>query len=179
MRFIEQEIAGVFVIEPEPYGDKRGLFRRFFCQKEFEAHGLTNTVAQMNVSENPLRHTLRGFHYQKHPHWEAKTLSCFQGKAFDVVIDLRPESPTFAKWIAVELSPDNRRSVHVPHGCANAFLTLEPGTVVHYYVSTFYAPQAERGIRYNDPAFGVRWPVEPAVISDKDRNHPDFDPKAV
>lgn len=174
MEFYEQKIRGVFLIEPEPFADERGMFRRHFCQKEFSEHGIVTSVAQSNVSENKFKHTLRGFHYQLPPHGEGKTLSCLRGAIYDIVVDLRPKSSTYLKWIAVELNENNRKSIHVPPGCANAFLTLADNSLIHYYCSEFYNSGAERGVRYNDPLFNFKWPAEPIVISDKDRSWPDF-----
>jgi dTDP-4-dehydrorhamnose 3,5-epimerase len=174
MIFTEQEIKGVYKIEAEPYEDERGAFRRHFCDKEFAKNGIVTDMKQSNVSENNFAHTLRGFHYQVEPYAEGKTLSCLKGKIYDVVVDLRKDSLTYMKWISIELSGENRTSVHIAPGCANAFLTLEDNCLMHYYCSESYNPSAERGIRFNDPAFNFTWPVEPKVISDKDLNHPDF-----
>ena len=174
MKFFEQSIEGVYLIEPEPFVDNRGMFRRHFCRKEFEEHGIVGEVAQCNVSENRSKHTLRGFHYQLPPHGEGKTLSCLKGSIYDVVIDVLPSSPTYLKWISFELSEDNRKSIHIPPGCANAFLTLEDNSIIHYYCSNYYMSEAERGIRYNDPLFNFKWPAVPAMISEKDLKHPDF-----
>jgi dTDP-4-dehydrorhamnose 3,5-epimerase len=176
MEFSELGIAGVWSIKPDLHSDSRGIFRRHFCAREFEAHGLVPTVAQGNISENTQLSTLRGFHYQTGAHGEAKTLSCVAGAIYDIVVDLRRDSSTFMKWIAVNLSADDRTSLHVPVGCANAWLTTAPNTIVHYYMSEFYSPEADRGIRYDDPAFGFRWPAAPKMISEKDRSYPDFDP---
>ena len=175
MKFKELDIAGVYIIEPEPFIDDRGAFRRHFCQKEFLEHGIVNNMEQSNVSENNFAKTLRGFHYQLDPHAEGKTLSCLKGKIYDVVVDLRPESSTYMKWISVELDEENRKSIHIAPGCANAFLTLEDNCLIHYYCSKSYNPEYERGIRFNDPAFNFDWPFEPEIISDKDLNHPDYD----
>ena len=177
MRFTETKIKGCFMIEPEPFVDERGMFRRHFCQKEFSAQGITTDVKQCNVSENKKQYTLRGFHYQHDPHGEGKTLSCFRGSAYDVVVDLRPDSPTYLQWFGVELTEEKRNAVHVPVGCANAFLTLEDNTVIHYYCSESYHPNSEAGIRYNDLKFNVQWPHEPIAISKKDQSWPDFSPK--
>lgn len=177
MRFLEQGLPGVFIIEPEPFVDSRGVFRRNFCQNEFRAHGITGHVAQCNVSENKFKYTLRGFHYQLPPFEEAKTMSCLVGKIYDIVVDLRPRSATFLKWQSFELDQDNRMSIHVPPGCANAFLTMADNCLIHYSSSQFYCSAAEKCIRYNDPLFKFVWPVEPQIISDKDRNHPDFVPE--
>lgn len=176
MKFNEQKIKGVFLIEPEPFIDERGLFRRHFCQKEFKKHNIKSNVLQANVSENKYQYTLRGFHYQKYPYGEGKTISCFKGAFYDIAIDLRPKSPTYLQWISVTIDENNRYSLHIPPGCANAFLTLNNNTVIQYYCSQFYTPKAEQGIRYNDPLFNFIWPHNPLVISDKDKSHPDFIP---
>ena len=174
MKFFKQSIERVYLIEPEPFVDHRGMFRRHFCKKEFEEHGIVGEVGQCNVSENLYKHTLRGFHYQLPPYGEGKTLSCFKGSIYDVVIDVLPSSPTYLKWISFELNEDNRKSIHIPPGCANAFLTLEDNSIIHYYCSNYYTSEAERGVRYNDPLFNIKWPAKPAVISEKDLKHPDF-----
>lgn len=176
MKFYEQNLPGVFVIEPEPFIDERGVFRRHFCEREFKAHNICFDIKQCNVSENKFRYTLRGIHYQMPPGGEAKTLTCFKGAIYDIVADLRPGSPTYLKWIAVELNEANRKSLHVPVGCANAFLTLRDDSLIFYYCSEFYNPGLEKGIRYNDPIFKFKWPAEPKFISEKDKNHPDFIP---
>jgi dTDP-4-dehydrorhamnose 3,5-epimerase len=178
MKFISQKIAGVYCIKPEPFVDNRGLFRRHFCQREFAQHGLPVDVRQSNISENTLRHTLRGFHFQKPPHLEAKLLSVIRGSLHDIVVDLRPDSPTYLRWIAVQLSEENRLSLYVPPGCANAWLTLADSTWILYFHSEFYTPGSEGGIRYNDPLFQFQWPVPPAVISPKDAGYPAFVPEA-
>lgn len=179
MKFTELGLSGVWLIEAEPFSDERGIFYRHFCDQEFSAHGLVSNVAQGNISVNPHLGTLRGFHYQVRPFEEAKTLSCLIGSIYDIVVDLRQQSPTFLEWIAVELSAQERRSLHVPVGCANAWMTTAPSTIVHYYMSGLYSPQAYRGFRYNDPAFGFRWPMEPNLISERDRRLPDFDPSSL
>jgi dTDP-4-dehydrorhamnose 3,5-epimerase len=155
--------------------DERGFFARAWCQKEFEQHGLTPRIAQVNISHNRHRHTLRGLHYQAAPHQEDKLLRCTRGALHFVVADLRPESPAYKHHIAVSLTACNYRMLYVPKGCANGFLTLEDDSEVLYLISEFYAPGFERGVKWNDPALGIGWPVEePAVIADKDRNWPDF-----
>jgi len=175
--FHPQKLAGVFLVEPTPFVDQRGVFRRHFCAGEFEQHGIACNVAQANVSENVHALTLRGFHYQIAPHGEGKTISCLKGKIHDIVVDLRPDSSTYMQWQAFVLDPSNRLSVHVPPGCANAFLTLEDGSLIQYYSSHRYVPASERGIRYNDPAFRFEWPAEPAHISEKDLAIPDYRPQ--
>ncbi len=174
MKFIKSRINDVFNIIPEPFVDDRGIFRRHFCHKEFETNGITNKVEQANISENNYPHTLRGFHYQIYPHQEGKTLSCIKGKIYDVILDLRRDSSTYMQWESFELNEDNKNSVFVPPGCANAFLTLTSDCLIHYYCSKSYNPDSEKGIRYNDPSFKIVWPYEPKVISEKDLSHPDY-----
>lgn len=175
MKFKELGIAGVWLIEPELYSDERGVFRRHFCREEFAAHGIATQVAQGNVSENPHLHTLRGFHYQLAPHAEGKTLSCFSGGIYDIIVDLRPDSKTFLQWISLTLDAQSRNSFYIPPGCANAYLTVAPDTVVHYYMSEMYAPGSYRGFNYADPSFKFVWPAAPRVISERDRNLPYYD----
>ena len=175
MKFKELGIAGVWLIEPELYSDERGVFRRHFCQEEFAAHGIATQVAQGNVSENPHLHTLRGFHYQLAPHAEGKTLSCFSGGIYDIIVDLRSDSKTFLQWISLTLNAQSRNSLYIPPGCANAYLTVAPDTVVHYYMSEMYEPGSYRGFNYDDPSFKFVWPAAPQVISDRDRDLPYYD----
>jgi len=174
MIFNETQIPDVYTVELERRSDARGFFARGWCQHEFGDRGLPDRTVQMNISFNRCRHTLRGFHYQSAPYQEDKLLRCVRGSVHDVLLDLRPESPTFMRHIAVELSDANYRMLLVPKGCANAFLTLEDETEVTYLVSEFYTPVAERGVRWDDPAFRIEWPARPAVISEKDRSWPDF-----
>jgi dTDP-4-dehydrorhamnose 3,5-epimerase len=174
MIFSTTEIPNAHIVELEKRADDRGFFARGWCWREFSDRGLPNCVVQMNISSNRRKHTLRGFHYQVAPYQEDKLLRCVRGAVYDVLLDLRPDSPTFMRHTTVELSDANYRMLLVPKGCANAFLTLADETEVTYLVSEFYTPAAEMGVRWNDPAFGIRWPAEPAVISDKDRSWPDF-----
>jgi len=174
MIFNATEIPDAYTVELEKHSDSRGFFARGWCWNEFGGRGLPNSLVQMNISFNRRKHTLRGFHYQVAPFREDKLLRCVRGAVYDVVLDLRPQSPTFMCHVAVELSAANYRALLVPRGCANAFLTLADDTEVTYLVSEFYTPAAERGLRWNDPAFGIRWPTDPVVISDKDRSWPDF-----
>ena len=174
MIFKKQKIEDVLIISPEPFTDNRGLLRRHYCQKEFSNAGVDFNILQCNVSENKLKYTLRGFHYQSAPFGENKVISSMNGSIFDVVIDLRKNSKTFLQWEAYKLTKENRLSLFVPKGCANAYLTLEDNTWIFYYHSEFYTPGAEVGIRYNDPYFNIQWPFEPVVISDKDRTYPNF-----
>ena len=172
MKLKELDIAGAWLIEPELVSDKRGVFRRHFCSEEFAAHGIETRVMQGNVSENPHLHTLRGFHYQLAPHAEGKTISCFSGALYDIIVDLRPDSKSFLQWVAVTLDAKDRSSLYIPPGCANAYLTIAPDTVVHYYMSELYTLGSYRGFCYNDPSFNFKWPAKPQLISDRDRNLP-------
>ncbi len=176
MKFLKQKIEDVCLIEPEPFIDNRGLLRRNFCGREFSAQNIFTDIKQCNVSENKLRHTLRGFHYQRPPHCEGKLLSCVKGGIYDIVVDLRRESPTYLQWITVEINDENRLSLYVPPGCANAYMTMADSTWILYYHSEFYTPNSEGGICYNDRFFNFKWPAQPAVISDKDKNYPAFCP---
>lgn len=179
MIFTEAEIPGVYTIRLTPYVDERGSFARGWCQREFHEARLPSRVVQMNISNNRRKGTLRGFHYQIAPHQEDKLLRCLHGAVHDVVIDLRPESPTFMQHLAFEMRAGDQRMLMVPKGCANAFLTLADDTEVTYLVSEFYTPAAERGVRWNDPAFNVPWPAVPSVISSKDMSWPDFRDRAL
>ena len=176
MIFHQTTIPGARVVELEKRADERGFFARGWCRQEFADENLCDRFVQMNISFNRHRHTLRGFHYQVAPHREDKLLRCVRGALHDVLIDLRPEFPTYMQHLAIELSAANYLALLVPKGCANAFLTLEDNTEANYLVSESYAPADERGVRWNDPALGIFWPVEPATISSKDQNWPDFQP---
>jgi dTDP-4-dehydrorhamnose 3,5-epimerase len=176
MRFTETRVAGAFLIEPEPIADRRGLFARTFCQEEFEAHGLNPCVSQCNVSFNHRRGTLRGLHYQAAPHQEAKLVRCTSGAIWDVALDLRPGSPSYRAWFGAELTAANRAMLYVPEGCAHGFLTLADATEVAYQMSAPYEPAAARGVRWDDPAFGIDWPGEVLVINERDRSYPDVGP---
>lgn len=176
MKFEPTAVEGARVIVPEPREDERGYFARMFCAREFEEHGLESAVKQVNNSNSRYAGTLRGMHYQLAPRQEVKVVRCVRGALWDVVLDLRPDSPTFGRWFGAELSEQNRRLMFVPRGCAHGFITLADETEAIYLVSEFYAPDRERGVRWDDPRFKIGWPSEPTVLSDKDRNHPDFDP---
>ena len=169
-------IPGAKIVELDKKADERGFFARGWCTREFAAAGLCESAVQMNISVNIHRHTLRGFHYQVAPYQEDKLLRCTRGRIYDVLVDLRPYSPTYLTHRVADLSADNYRMLLVPKGCANAFFTLDDQTEVTYLVSEFYSPAAERGLRWNDAALGVIWPAAPAVISDKDRSWPDYVP---
>lgn len=177
MKFIKQNLPDVYLIEPEPAKDHRGLLRRHYCEKEFQEFCPFPYIKQSNISENNMKFTLRGLHFQKKPHGESKIISCIKGSAYDIIVDLRADSPTYCKWISVELSEINRLSILVPDGCANAFLTLSDNTWMLYLHSGFYIPGFEGGIRYNDPHFNFEWPNEPKVISERDKNIPLFNEK--
>ena len=174
MKFTETRLAGAFVIELQRLEDDRGFFARAFCRREFETHGLNPNVAQCNTSFNSHAGTFRGMHYQIEPFREVKLVRCVSGAVHDVIIDLRPASPTYRQWQGFELSAQNGAMLYVPEGFAHGYVTLADNSEVFYQVSEFYNPGYERGIRWNDPAFGIQWPVRPRVISAKDANHPDF-----
>ena len=175
MIFTETSIPGAFVIDLEERRDDRGFFARAWCAHEFEDHGLNPRLVQVNLSFNERAGTLRGMHMQLKPHEEAKCVRCTRGAIYDVVLDLRPESPTYKQWEAVELSADNRRMLYVPEGCAHGYQTLTPETETLYQVSEFYAPDSEQGFRWDDPAFGIEWPdADNRVLSPKDAAWPDF-----
>ncbi|HEY6345741.1 MAG TPA: dTDP-4-dehydrorhamnose 3,5-epimerase [Bryobacteraceae bacterium] len=174
MTFREITLPGVWEINIEPERDERGFFARSWCRNEFESRGLNPAVAQCSISFNPRKGTLRGLHYQEAPHGETKLVRCTQGAIYDVVVDLRPHSPTFAKWTAVTLTSTNHRMVYVPEGCGHGFLTLEDETEVFYQISEFFHPGSARGVRWNDPRFQIGWPVRPEVISERDRTYDDF-----
>jgi dTDP-4-dehydrorhamnose 3,5-epimerase len=176
MRFEETKLGGAFVIDLERREDERGFFARSWCANEFAEHGLLNRLVQANLSWNPRQGTLRGMHFQQPPHAEVKVVRATQGAIYDVIIDLREDSPTFKEWIGVDLTADNRRALYVPEGFAHGFQTLVPDCEVHYLVTEFYTPSAEGGVRWNDPAFGIAWPdAANAFLSEKDANWPDFE----
>ena len=174
MVFIETRLKGAFTIEPELVQDGRGFFARTFDQKEFEARGLNARVVQCNISSNKKKGTLRGMHYQIAPYQEAKLVCCTKGAIYDVIIDLRPNSHTFKKWEAAELTATNRRMLYIPEGFAHGFQTLQDDTEVFYQMSEFYHPESARGVRWDDRAFGIVWPDDVRVVSDRDRQYPDF-----
>jgi len=174
MKFTATKIAGVTVVETEPVDDDRGSFARTFCGAEFAAAGLALKVAQANLSRNRRRGTLRGMHYQAEPKPEPKLVGCLRGSIFDVAVDLRPDSPTYCGWTGVELTESNGRALFIPPGCAHGFLTLTDDTLVSYLMGAFYDPALARGVRWDDPAFGIDWPDRPTVISARDAAYPDF-----
>lgn len=172
MNFKETKLRGAYVIEPELLEDERGFFARIWSEEEFAVRGLNPRIVQCNSSFNKQRGTLRGMHYQIPPHEEAKLVRCTAGAIYDVIIDLREDSPTRSKWIGVELSARNRLMVYVPEGFAHGFQTLADETEVFYQVSAYYHQESARGVRWDDPAFGIDWPLEISVISERDRSHP-------
>ena len=175
MKFSETKLKGAFVVEIEKLTDDRGFFARSWCEKEFEAQGLTTRVVQANVSYNLKKGTLRGMHYQIAPYQECKLIRCTRGAIYDVIIDLRTGSPTYKQWTGVELTADDYTMFFVPRDFAHGFQTLIDESEITYQVSQFYTPGSERGIRFDDPAFNIQWPLEVSVISDKDRTWPDFE----
>jgi len=174
MKFIETNLKGAYVIELEPMEDERGFFARSFCQKEFEEHGLNLRTVQCNISFNKKKGTLRGMHYQVAPYEEAKLVGCIRGAIYDVIIDLRPDSPTYCQWFAVELIAEDYKMLYVPECFAHGFQTLENNTIVFYQMSEFYHPECARGVRWDDPVFGIEWPVKKLVISPRDQSYKSF-----
>jgi len=172
--FKELALKGAFLVEPAPNVDDRGFFARTWCFREFEAQGLKTEIAQCSISFNRQKGTLRGMHYQAAPHKEVKLVRCTMGSIYDVIVDLREESPTYKQYVAEILSADNRKMNYIPEGFAHGFLTLEDRTEVYYQISTFFASEYAGGVRWNDPAVGIQWPSEVRVISERDKNYPDF-----
>jgi dTDP-4-dehydrorhamnose 3,5-epimerase len=174
--FTPAGLPGAYVVAPEPKADGRGAFARTWCAREFAAAGLATAVAQSSLSTNIRRGTLRGMHYQAAPHEETKLVRCVRGAIFDVIIDLRPDSPTFRRHITVELSHRNALALYVPQGCAHGFQTLEDDTEVWYQMSEFHHPESARGVRWNDPGFGIAWPIAEPILLPRDAAYPDFVP---
>ncbi len=174
MIFTETPLSGAYVIEIRKIGDERGFFGRSWCSKEMEEAGLNGKIAQINTSVSKDKGTLRGLHYQIAPYQECKMIRCTRGAIFDIIVDIRPDSPTFLKWYGVELSEDNHKALYSPEGFAQGFLTLKADTEITYFTTEFYAPGMDRGLRYNDPKIGIELPFEPIVLSEKDATWPDF-----
>ncbi|HKW64935.1 MAG TPA: dTDP-4-dehydrorhamnose 3,5-epimerase [Candidatus Acidoferrum sp.] len=174
MEFLKTKLPGVFEIHIEAKPDERGFFARTWCQNEFESEGLAGTLVQCSLSFNKRKGTLRGMHYQVVPHEETKLVRCTQGVIYDVVLDLRPNSTAFKNWIGVELTAEKRNMIYVPQGCAHGFLTLEDRCEVLYEMSEFQHAESARGVRWDDPAFQIKWPATVEVISERDRNYPNF-----
>ena len=174
MIFTPTELEGAFILEPEKLEDDRGFFARSWCKKEFEAHGLNSKLIQCNISFNKEKGTLRGMHYQLPPREEAKLVRCTSGSIYDVIIDLRCESTTFKQYIGLALTSKDYKMLYVPEGFAHGFLTLEDNTEVFYQMTEFYSPEHARGVRWNDPAFGIEWPVAPRTMSGRDQSYSDY-----
>lgn len=174
MIFQETSVAGVFEIHLEPHMDERGLFARTWCRHEFEQASLNPDLAQCSISYSPHKHTLRGMHYQMAPYEEAKLVRCTRGAIYDVVVDLRPQSSTFKQWVGVTLTAEDRNMMYIPESCAHGLLTLEDDCEVFYQISGLYCADAARGVRWDDPAFGITWPAQPQLISERDRTYPEF-----
>lgn len=175
MIFTETKLKGAFVIEPEKLEDERGFFARTFCRKEFEAHEFNPNLVQCNISFNKRESTIRGMHYQVKPYEETKLVSCVGGAIYDVIIDLRPNSPTYCQWLAVELSATNYKMLYIPEGFTHGFQTLKDNTTIVYQMSEFYHPESVQGVRWDDPVFGIQWPAaSKRIISAKDDGYEDF-----
>lgn len=174
MIFTPTPIRGAWIVDIERREDERGFFARIWCCEEFARHGLDARLVQCNLSYNRYRNTLRGMHFQSAPHEEPKLVRCTRGRIWDVVLDLRRDSPTFRRWHGIELTAENRRALFVPAGCAHGYLTLEDNVEVLYLMGEFYHPESARGVRWNDPAFGIIWPTDAPLLSERDATYPDF-----
>ncbi|WP_310422409.1 dTDP-4-dehydrorhamnose 3,5-epimerase [Chamaesiphon sp. VAR_48_metabat_135_sub] len=174
MKFTPTKIPGAYLIEIQPIADERGFFSRTFCTKEFSQHGLETNFHQCNVSFTSQRGTIRGMHYQVAPETETKLVRCTRGAIYDVILDLRPESSTFKQWVAAELTADNHQMFYIPPGCAHGLQTLVDDTEVFYQMSGVYNADSARGVRWNDPAFGIEMPLAVTIINQRDRDYPDF-----
>jgi dTDP-4-dehydrorhamnose 3,5-epimerase len=173
MKFTKTLLNGVFIIDIDPIEDERGFFARSFCKDEFKKYGLESNIAQCNIAYNKENHTLRGMHYQAAPHGECKLVRCTRGKIYDVILDLRKDSPSFCKWISVELDEDSCRMVYLPRGCAHGYQTLKKDSVVFYQMSEPYYPELSRGVIWDDPLFGIEWPhSDNRVMSPRDQQFP-------
>jgi dTDP-4-dehydrorhamnose 3,5-epimerase len=174
MIFTQTPLPGAYVIDIERRADNRGFFARTWCLREFETHGLNPNVVQINATLSARKGTLRGLHYQVAPYQEVKIVRCTRGALYDVIVDLRPQSPAYKQWLGVELTEDNHRMLYVPEGFAHGSQTLTDNTELWYQTSQFYAPEAARGVRFDDPAFQIKWPLAIEVVSDPDKNWPDY-----
>ena len=172
MIFSKTDVAGALLVDPSPHQDERGRFMRAWCTREFQDNGVMFVPVQANMGFSTRKGTVRGMHFQQDPAPEAKLIRCTRGSMFDVVIDLRPESPTFRKWYGAELNPENGRMLYVPEGCAHGYQTLDDCTEMYYLTSQFYTPSAAGGVRFDDPAFDIAWPLAPTVVSEQDRSWP-------
>ena len=178
MIFTESPLRGAFLVDMSPLADERGFFARAYCAEEFAAQGLGFEMRQCSVSFNSSKATLRGLHFQAAPHQEHKLVRCTAGAIFDVVVDIRPGSPSYCRWFGAQLTAENRRSLYIPPGFAHGFVTLRDATEVYYMISAAHAPEYSRGYRWNDPAFGIEWPLAPSVISGRDADYPLLDAAA-
>ena len=174
MKFIGTPLKDAYIIDVEPFCDERGMFARAFCRREFEEAGMKPEIAQCNISCNVRKGVLRGLHYQLAPFGETKIVRCTRGAIYDVVVDIRPESTTYLNWFGVDLTAQNRRMLYVPKGLAHGYETLADDSEVFYMVSTPYVPDFERGVRWNDPLFGIEWPIPDPLVSQKDAGYPDY-----
>lgn len=172
MKFCKTKIKGVYIITPEPKRDKRGYFLRAFCKKELKSARIDFNIVQANLSFTKKKGTIRGLHFQKPPHWEEKIVQCLRGRIYNVVLDVRKNSPTFGKWISTELSEKNKKMVLTPKGCANGFQALTDNCGLLYFMSEYYAPESASGVRWNDSAFNIKWPIKKIILSEKDKNRP-------
>ncbi len=175
MKFTPAGLSGAYIVDVQPHGDERGFFARSWCETEFAEQGLNACIKQCNISFNQLKGTLRGLHYQADPHGEVKLVRCTKGAIFDVIIDVRPDSSSYKQHFSIELNEDNRRMLYIPQGFAHGFQTLLDNTEVFYQMSTEYVAESARGLRWNDPAFGIEWPdVTKRIMSQRDEEYPDF-----
>ncbi len=174
MKFIETSLKGAYILELELIKDNRGFFARYFCEEEFKKHGLNPDISQISIAVNEKKGTLRGMHFQKKPHEEAKIVRCIRGSIYDVIIDLRKDSPTFKKWFSTEIKEHDYKMIYLPEGFAHGYMTLEDNTEVTYHMSKAFHVESYVGVRWDDPAFNIKWPTTNPIISDKDKNYPDF-----
>ncbi len=174
MIFQETRIKGAFIIKPDLLTDSRGFFARSFCKEELSMHGMDVSIVQCNISYNSKKGTLRGMHYQAEPYEEGKIVSCTKGSIYDVILDLRKDSATYRTWVAAELSETNYAMVYIPEGCAHGFQTLEDDSTVFYQMTEVYHPECSRGVRWDDPLFGIAWPLDKKIISERDQSFPDY-----
>ena len=174
MHFTETKLKGLFIIDIEAHKDERGFFARSWCEDEFKNHGLDSRLVQCNISSNKRRGTLRGMHYQVAPFPEAKLVRCTRGAIYDVIVDIRTTSPTFGHWLGIELTEDNHRATFIPVGFAHGFQTLQDNSEILYQMSEFYHPECAHGVRWNDPAFKIDWPIDRPIISQRDNGFPNF-----
>ena len=172
LKIEETPLVGAYVIEPQKITDDRGFFARVWCKRELQERGLKGELAQSNIGFSHRKGTLRGLHFQKPPHTEVKIMRCTRGAIFDVIVDLRTDSPSYRQWFGVELNAENTKILYVPEGCAHGYLTLLDDTEINYHASTAYHSESAFGVRYDDPSFGIPWPLAPTVISEQDRNWP-------